>query len=317
MKKISLFILACGLSCFSIGQDALFSNPRSSQLNVNPAFAGTWACARAQSAYRLQWPMLSGSYRTLDVSYDQYFNRAGGAGFKYQHDDAGGVIKRDRFDFIYAPRIGLLKDSAGKARLIIQPAVQIGYYQLSADWNKLSFGDMIDPRSGFVYNTNEVPNTAKRANLDLAAGIVVFTNRICAGFAIYHLTEPDEGFIGPSKLPMRFMYHASGIFGDVSDEKALHIIPAFIFARQQSFTNTVFHVTGTYRGAEAGMGIRLNDALIFSAGYNIGRFRFGYTYDMTISALAGGTGGSHEIHFSCRFWDKTWRDQRTNLSLYN
>lgn len=317
MKSFLIFLLIiCTQNIFA--QDPAFSQLSSAPLLVNPAFAGSWASGRATTSYRLQWPKLSSCYQTTNVSYDQYINHCG-LGFNYMHDDAArGVLKTDRFDFSYSPYFALLKDSTGKGKIIIQLGLEVSYFQKKLDNSKLNFGDMIDPRRGFIYFSNEVPNTLAKSNIDLSSGLLIYSKRFATGFATYHLTEPDDGYMGPSKLPMRFVFHASGILGNLNDSiNHLRIIPSVIFMQQQDFRSIVINVNATYSVFNLGIGFRNQDAIIFSAGYNHGYTFAGYSYDMTISDLAGTSGGTHEIHIGVRFANKKWSSRRTNLQMFN
>lgn len=317
MKKIFSFLLLLPFTLAA--QDPAFSKYNNSLLQVNPAFAGSWACGRAEIGYRNQWPAISGNFQTVNVSYDQYQRCIGGFGVNYMHDDAGhGTIKTDRVDLVWAPYFALFKDSTGKGKFVIQPGVSIAWQQKSIDWSKLNFGDMIDPRRGFVYNTNEVPNRTKMSIPDVSAGILMYCKRVAGGIAVYHITEPDEGFLGVSKLPMRTVMHISGIIGNL-DEKQRHVrvVPSIIYMRQQDFINTLYNATVSYDKYSLGLGYRNQDALIFSAGFAHGHFRASYSYDRTVSKLTNATGGSHEIHFTALLMTKKWENSRTNLRMFN
>src|SRR4051812_5611134 len=122
MKKLFTFFTLL-FTIASHAQDPAFSQPQFTPLLINPAFAGSLACGRADVGYRLQWPKLSGSYQTFNASYDQYF-RAGGVGFNYMHDNQGkGTLLTDRAEIDYAPYIALHKDSTGRGKIIIQPGI--------------------------------------------------------------------------------------------------------------------------------------------------------------------------------------------------
>jgi len=50
-------------------------------------------------------------------------------------------------------------------------------------------------------------------------------------------------------------------------------------------------------------GYQNNDAIVFLVGVEAGRFKFGYSYDVTISLLAGYTDGANELSVSYQFCD--------------
>ncbi|HRN35560.1 MAG TPA: type IX secretion system membrane protein PorP/SprF, partial [Flavobacteriales bacterium] len=51
-------------------------------------------------------------------------------------------------------------------------------------------------------------------------------------------------------------------------------------------------------------GYQNNDAIALLAGFKAGDWRFGYSYDITISRLAINSGGAHEITAVYEFADK-------------
>ncbi|HRE96129.1 MAG TPA: type IX secretion system membrane protein PorP/SprF, partial [Flavobacteriales bacterium] len=86
------------------------------------------------------------------------------------------------------------------------------YFQKSLDWSKLTFGDMIDPRRGFVYQTGDVPRGGSVGNMDFSAGILGFSENFYIGFSAHHLTEPNESLVtGTSPLPMKLSGHAGAV----------------------------------------------------------------------------------------------------------
>ena len=317
--KTGLTFFLVALSMASFAQDPFFTNQSYGISMVNPALAGSTGMLRAETGYRLQWPKLAGNYQTTNVGADLY-TRAGGVGVNYMNDNAGGIIKTNRVDINYAYGFRLWKDTTTeKAKVVIQPGVQISYFSKSVDWSKLTYGDMIDPRRGFVFGTADIGNTSSRSNIDFSAGLLIMTDRVSIGTAVYHLTEPDEGFIGQSKLPRRYVLHASGVFGNIDppDLEAFRIVPSVICMLQGDFQQLAGFVTTHYRLASLGVGYRNQDALLFSAGYTFSHFNLSYSYDCTISELKGYTGGSHELHLRFTFFEDKWIDSRTNMRMYS
>ena len=86
---------------------------------------------------------------------------------------------------------------------------QAAYFQKYLDWSKLTFGDMIDPRRGFIYQTGDVPRgDGSHGFFDVSAGMVGFTKNFYFGVAAHHLNRPDESMIlGDSRLPIRITGH--------------------------------------------------------------------------------------------------------------
>lgn len=64
-------------------------------------------------------------------------------------------------------------------------------------------------------------------------------------------------------------------------------------------------------GLTGGVWYRNKDAFITSIGINTPHFKLGYSYDLTLSKLGTGSGGSHElsmgINFNCKPKRRTFR----------
>ena len=185
-------------------QDPTFTQFYANPLYLNPAFAGSHGCPRFALNYRNEWPSLSGNYVTYSASYDQYFkNISGGFGVLATHDQQGqGTINTSMLGLVYSYHLTLGR----KWKMMF--GARAAWYQKFLDWDKLTFGDMIDPRRGFIYATGDVPRGGSRGFFDASAGTVIFNKHFFAGFAAHHLNTPNESMIiGNSPLPMRFTGH--------------------------------------------------------------------------------------------------------------
>jgi len=278
-------------------QDPFFTQYNYGWSMVNPAYAGSLACSRAEVGYRLQWVKSEGAPVTFNAAYDQY-TKFGGVGFNYLYDEIG-LMKTNRFDFNYSYPL-LLKTTKSESGFVVQPGVQVSYYLKQLDTAGLIF-------SGPVETFDHV----KRNVFDVSCGLLTYGKRLCFGLAVFHLTEPDEGFLGTSHLPRRFVMHASGIFGNADpDENKLSVIPSVLVMRQGDFSMLVGMVNVKFYGINLGAGYRNQDALLFSAACTWRDITVSYSYDHSISELSNYTNGSHEIHFGYRFMKDKWSQMR-------
>jgi type IX secretion system PorP/SprF family membrane protein len=179
--------------------------------------------------------------------------------------------------------------------------LQATYAQKSVDWSKLNFGDMIDPRRGFIYNTNEVPNATSKTNVDFSAGLLGYSRRYFFGAAVHHITEPDEGFLGPSKLPMKYTGHAGAVIPIGGRYSETSISPNVLFQKQQDFQQLNLGIYFSKGPLVGGMWYRNQDSFILLLGFQQDLFKFGYSYDVTVSKLTNATAGSHELSFQMQF----------------
>lgn len=313
---LSFFLLTLTIAMFA--QDPIFTDNSFAYSTVNPALTGTYGYLRAESVYRMQWPKLPGNYQTMIVAADAP-TRCGNIGVQYLYDVAGGVLTTQRTDLNLAFPIRLWKDSTGVGKVVLQPGFQVSYHMICVDWNALTFGDQIDPRSGFVYSTNNYPSSnLKRSNIDFSAGLLAYHKRFSIGIAAFHLSEPSQGFRGNSPLPMRYVLHFSGVLWNVDPEKsrALRIVPSVYYSMQGGFINAMASVAAHWNNIRAGVGYRSQDAIFLSAGYTKWNCTLAYSYDLTLFHLKGITGGSHEIHFRFAFKENTLKVARSNMRMH-
>lgn len=307
--KKSLLILCLSSSAILFGQDPEFTQFYANPIYLNPAMAGSHGCPRVNFNYRNQWSSIPGAFVTNTVSYDQYVNALnGGIAISMMNDMAGqNTVNWNALNAAYSYHL-----QASKKYSILFGA-QVGWNQKFLDWNKLTFGDMIDPRRGFIYQTNDVPSGrllnngwGTRGFFDVGAGIVGYSKNFYAGVAVKHLNRADQTLINStgSRLPMRFTGHM-GANIDVGKKSKyanpMSISPNIIYTYQGEFQQLNVGMYFKYANFTAGTWLRPGDAFILSVGVDTGSFRFGYSYDITTSTLSNASGGSHELSLGLNF----------------
>jgi type IX secretion system PorP/SprF family membrane protein len=309
MRKIYFILLISALSLTGHGlfsQDIHFTQYYSNPCYLNPAFAGTGICPRLNMNYRNQWPAVPGTYVSYSASYDQHIESlSGGIGLMFNADDAGeGTLKTNIVSAIYSYRLEVNRHFS------IKMGLQASYFQKKLDWSKLTFNDMIDPRYGFVYNTNDKANRETTGGADFSAGILAYGEKFFAGFAVHHLTQPNEAFISVSKLPRRYTFHAGGIIDLKHGRKRRsiedpYISPNILFMKQQDFEELNYGMYFSKYPLVGGIWFRQGfdnpDAFIALLGIQTAVFKLGYSYDVTVSKLGSATAGSHEISAGFQF----------------
>lgn len=311
-KNIGFIGILVFYVCLSTqAQDVHFSQYYANPLYLNPSFAGSIICPRIVANFREQWPNQSGKYTSYSASYDQHFDAlSGGIGVLFIGDQsANRTINTNAISVIYAYKLDLSKTVA------MRMALQATFQQKTLDWNKLLFGDMIDPKYGFVYETQENVKYLSKGCADFSAGLVFYSDKIYGGVAVNHFTQPKEGFITQedefSRLPIKFTAHAGAML-NLNKHKSkttkrigdMSISPNLIFQYQSKLSGGATYVTMNYGayfniypltvGVWLRNGIKNIDALMFLFGLEYEFVKVGYSYDMTLSAL-NGSGGSHEI----------------------
>lgn len=305
MKRLLILIVILLEGMYSLAQDPTFTQFYANPLYLNPAFAGSHGCPRFALNYRNEWPSLTGNYVTYSASYDQYFkNISGGFGVLATHDQQGqGTINTSMLGLVYSYHLKVSR------KFSMMFGARAAWYQKFLDWDKLTFGDMIDPRRGFIYSTGDVPRGGSRGFFDASAGIVGYSKTFFFGFAAHHLNTPNESMIiGNSPLPRRFTGHmgADIPLGRRSKySNGTNIMPNVIYQYQNGFQELNIGTYIKYGAFNVGAWYRNRDAFIVTIGVNTGKFKLGYSYDVTVSKLNNGvSGGSHEIsmglNLSCK-----------------
>lgn len=295
--KKGLFLLLFTLVAANVeAQDPQFSQFYANPIYLNPAFAGSNGCPRIAANYRNQWPSLSGNFVTYSASYDQYFdNINGGFGVIATHDQQGqGTINHTTLSLIYSYHLKVNR------KFTMLFGAKATWNQKFLDWNRLTFGDMIDQRRGFIYATNDVPRGGSRGFFDASAGFVGYTESFFFGASAHHLNRPNESVIvGESKMPIRYNGHVGAKIplGSRSQYRNVTtIMPNVIFQYQQGFVELNIGTYVKYGVFTAGAWLRNRDAFILSVGLESDNFKVGYSYDVTVSQLNNGTsGGAHEV----------------------
>jgi len=296
MKKLLVLISCVVVLLNANAQDPAFTQFYANPLYLNPAMAGSNGCPRFGVNYRNEWPQLSGNYVTYSASYNQYFkNISGGFGVLATHDQQGqGTINTSMLGLIYSYHLTLRR----KWKMMF--GARAAWYQKFLDWDKLTFGDMIDPRRGFIYATGDVPRGGSSGFFDASAGMVIFNKNSFAGGAVHNLNRTNESMIiGESKMPIPFtgQIGAEIPLGQKSKyANSTSIMPNIIYQYQNGFQELNIGTYIKYGSFNFGAWHRNRDAFILTIGINTGKFKLGYSYDVTVSKLNNGvSGGSHEV----------------------
>jgi type IX secretion system PorP/SprF family membrane protein len=309
----SLPLFACVSLC---AQDPQLTQYNAMPVVLNPAFAGSSGCARAAAAYRMQWPGIAGNYNTLHVSYDQYIPKLkGGIGVLYTNDRAGnGTLKTNSAMLVYAPHFALGKN------IVLKPALSAGVITKSVNWAHLNFGDMIDPRHGFVNNTTFAPPEHETVTQpDFGAGLVMYSSHLFGGFVVQHLFEPDQSFYEGARapLPRKYTAHLGGIIRPGSDKtsEGLQFTPHLLLQQQGTSQMLLGGIAAGWKKFSLGVAYRSEDAIIGSLGFRNNLFAVAYSYDYTVSRLTNYTGGTHELTTSFRFGCKNNKELIRTLDV--
>lgn len=298
MRKhlLTLFILVLAFNA-AYSQDPIFSQFYSNRLYLNPGFAGTANCPRLTLNYRNQWPGIDNSYITYNASYDQEVDAInGGIGVMLMRDQVGeGVLNTTSASFLYSYQLNVNR------KFSIRAGFQGTVVQKAIDVSNLRFGDMIDARRGFIYQSQEQLETDHKIYPDFSFGLLGFSEKTYFGFAVHHLTAPNEGLIDESPLPRRFTAHFGAKFNLGLRHSDMFISPNVIYQAQGKAQEINIGLYFSKGPIVFGIWHRIEDSFTAMVGIEQDNFKIGYSYDMTTSLLSDKTSGSHEISLSYIF----------------
>jgi type IX secretion system PorP/SprF family membrane protein len=311
-------------------QDPVFSQFYAAPVYINPALAGISIGPRLNLNYRNQYPGWPNAYSTLAATVDaplEKFNS--GIALTIVSDDQGdGVYKNNYFSASYAYHARF--DNGIAARM----GLSAGAIQTSVDGSRLIFADVIDPITGVGNQaaTEEQIANLTRTALDLTAGFLLSAGPAYVGLSLAHLNSPDESLLVVSDnlavgRPLRTTVQAGAQIELSSYNKrrqATFISPNLLYIRQGGFQQLNLGAYAGFGRFFGGLWYRHAfgnaDAFIATAGFREGVLRVGYSYDLTISELAGvpgGLGGTHEISVAIDFGNSREMQQRRYRDRWN
>lgn len=325
-------------------QDPAFSQLFNNRVYMNPSFTGLDQGHRLALATRTLWRNLPRNFNTHTLTYDFKpcaFPRIGLGVIAMQDVEGDGFLKSTEAGFIFAYHTPYSfnnrrkRQSAGSFSF----SLQASYISRSIDWDKLVFGDQIDPVLGVVTprTTQANINFAGVNNTDFATGFLwrqrlYFNKRLDMtfhlGFAAHHIFKPQVGLLVNGIMPQRYTVH-SGLLIPIS--KSSYIIPAFRYmtqdlslTRHSSFDANVMYLNHKIFG---GLSYRFNqfkdyplntDAVMFFAGYEFdfskeADLRLTYSFDTNFKGVSSGNFYTHEITVVFTYAGKC----RTKIGLMN
>ncbi|MBK9420629.1 MAG: type IX secretion system membrane protein PorP/SprF [Flavobacteriales bacterium] len=290
----------------AVAQDPHFTQFYAAPTHLSPGFAGTTVQSRFALQFRDQWPTIPGAFVSYNLAADQYLgNLNSGIGLLASHDRAGtGGLSSTSIALQYAYEIKL------KHKVFLRPALQFGYARRSVDYSRLVFNDQLS-RGGDV-SSYEFYDGRRKGYADIGSGLLLFTPKIWFGFALLHMNHPNESLLDnespmPSQFNMHGGYRLKMRTPGMVRKDAQSVVMAFNYRAQGKydqldigayFEHDPIFAGLWYRGIPIksyGPGRANNDAIAAVVGFKAGDWRFGYSYDITISLLALNSGGAHEI----------------------
>ena len=311
-KQVILVLVFIGSLTNVKAQDVTFSQTYASPLYLSPSFAGLTNGSRLVFNYRDQWPGIPGTYRSLSFSADHFFSDYNsGVGILFVRDDQGsGKLVSQTFGLNYAYEIEVFRD------IFVRPGIQFKFAEQKVDPSKLIPVENISPDDGSVYSGYPLEGTDSYKWLDATASAMIYSDYFWAGVVVDHLIKKDVGYTDiETYTPLK-----TTIYGGYKiryyekspkhDEQSITMATNIRF--QDKFNQMDVGLYWYFYPIELGVwyrgipvsktyGYSTNDAVILILSLDLKNLRFSYSYDFTLSDLAGSTNGANEFAVMYRF----------------
>ncbi len=298
------------MAALSMAQDFHMSHYDANPLYLNPALTGVRMSGekdfRFNANYREQGGQyLGGSYKTVAAGFDTPLDKKFSIG-EYVINNKGGSF--NTFNLMASGSYKIVnKNSESGSYHNLSVGLQLGLLQKSFNSLNLVYDSQYSSLApdGFDPNLPSGENISTESFFSFDANMGVYyssvsknNNSLFGGFSIYHLTQPNESFIGDmSKTPMRFVLHG-GFRLTVS--KQLSILPQFLYMDQAKANElnlgimSFYKMQGTENEPMLGLSYRNKDAIALHLGLKQKNSIVRISYDITTSYLkqySNGRGG--------------------------
>ncbi len=297
-KSFSTLLTCLFLAAVAYAQQpAQYSLFMMNKLNWNPAYAGMDNSLVVTGAYRSQWQGLEGNPVTQNIGLHLPLNIiSSGFGINLENDELGAQ-QRSSATLMYNYQMGL----GQRAVLSIGGSAGMMQRTLNGELLRTPDGEYSEP--GIIFHNDDLlPSTGVSGNvMTYGAGAYLLTEKFEAGLSVRHLTAPTAPLSEElsMKLERVYFFSAQGHF-DLSTVLSFH--PALLVRSDVVQTQTdlalLFHYNDNIIGGASLRGYDSNslDAVALIAGFKLSeKITVAYAYDLTVSAIAQVSNGSHEI----------------------
>lgn len=315
MKKIIFALFFLGASVATNAQQQYqHSQYQQNPYLMNPAASGVYEYLDISLGLRQQWVGFKNAPRNFYISGHKALGggarplynpslRVGGRGSSQTPDIKTGKMKHAIGGYAFADEYGAFKhyNVMGTYAIHIPVAkgynlsggVGVGYSQYSFDQNEV---DMLDDNDS--HYAQFLGNGLNQGYLDLTAGLWFYSNELFVGYSSGELLK-SLVYFGSDHTNFNLQMHHFFTAGyNIAASPELTITPSVLIKAMAPAPLSVdVTCTATYdKFIWFGLTYRHRDAMVGILGININNmFKFGYSYDFTISKLNSFNRGGHEI----------------------
>lgn len=275
-------------------QDAMLTQYMFNGLYLNPAYAGSHEYWTSTFTYRTQWTgaQFDGAPQTAVAAVDGPIRGKNmGLGFMFTHDQIG-VTRTNTFMANYAYQLKF----KNKSKLAL--GVNLGATQVDARLTQVKIWDQEDD----VY-----ANNLQKILPRFGAGAYYFADKYYVGISVPTLLAYEDGNnfsvdLSKASFLRRHYLLTGGLVINVSENVKMKPSVLLKYVKNAPLEGDI-NLSAVFKDAFwIGATYRTNDAVAILAEYQSNSyFRFGYSYDITISGLRGYQNGSHEIMIGVDF----------------
>jgi type IX secretion system PorP/SprF family membrane protein len=265
----------------AIAQDRYFTQTMETPVFYNPAFAGIQQNLRAGFHFRIQYPGIGAGYTALAASADIGMPKINsGVGLLLMNDASGdGSIIRNSINAFYAYDAKINEKSHFRFGL-----------------NAAFFQRVYKP-GGYFDSLNAGPPQPTKFIPDIGVGVMYYNDQYYLGASVYHITQPDESFVGRATdiLWRRYVVQAGGFY----NYGTIVLNPYALVMDQNNKFQVLGGANANIKSFTFGMALRVaeptENSLNFLFGFSKGKIKVGYSYDLSILDGPGSFSGSHEL----------------------
>lgn len=307
MKK-AIILAFCGFSSLLYGQQiGLNSQYLFNPISFNPGAAGSNDYVSIHANVRQQWVGFKGAPSTQNITSHGYLGKNMGMGGSV-YNEITGPSRKTGFQIMGAYRLKLSSDRAH----MLGMGLGLSMTQHIIDESRLTTYLPDDPAVLKGFNNKMIPD----ANIGF---YYTYKDKGFAGISARNLLQTDiDVFDYDIRVvnPMVRNYYVYGGY-NFSLPKKWSLTPTAMFrmidALAMSFDGSL--IANYNNMVWFGGSYRYQDAAVAMAGIQFGMFKFGYSYDFTLSDIKNYSAGSHEVFLELQIFGKDKSGSGSNSKI--
>ena len=292
-KVVLLFMIIFAFANFKANAqtDAQLSQYWAMPATFNPGAVAQTDFLNISGINRMQWVGVENAPNTFLLSADMPINflkKRHGLGVLVISDKAG-LFSSNSFYLQYAYRVKLWGGN-------LQLGIRAGISDQSFDGTKVSI-----PDSDYHESADDAIPTTNESAMGFDAGFGAWYTKgiFYTGFSATHLTKPELELTENASIALERVYYFTAGCNIKLKNPLFTLQPSLLLKSDFQFTQLDLTLRATYNELFwEGLTYRWGDAVVLMGGVQIKNVKVGYAYDISTSAMAKATSGSHELFAS-------------------